>query len=196
MTRRNPRSLASWTIVGKHTAKRMALIPICCSACNSRTPAATATRSRSLRRTTRFSDLTRTIADKATGAKVTPDYPLISDDELKRLVDDCVRVAKLAVEVGFDFLDVKQCHRYLANELLGAEPPRAYGGSFENRTRFAPRGVSSSPRAVRAGIVMPRRMNVYDGIPFHKAANADGARTRTRFRWRTVGACRRTTRLR
>ena len=35
-----------------------------------------------------------------------------------------VRAAKLAVEVGFDFVDVKQCHRYLLNELLGARKAR------------------------------------------------------------------------
>ncbi|HUR55903.1 MAG TPA: NADH:flavin oxidoreductase, partial [Gemmataceae bacterium] len=52
--------------------------------------------------------------------KVTPETPLITDDELKGLVDSYVSVAKLAVDVGFDFLDVKQCHRYLLNELLGA----------------------------------------------------------------------------
>ena len=42
------------------------------------------------------------------------------------------------MEVGFDFVDVKQCHRYLLNELLGARNrPGPYGGSFENRTRLA-----------------------------------------------------------
>src|SRR5207244_5227865 len=52
--------------------------------------------------------------------KVTAETPLVTDDELKRLVDDYVAAARLAAEVGFDFVDVKQCHRYLLNELLGA----------------------------------------------------------------------------
>src|SRR5207248_9645478 len=45
--------------------------------------------------------------------KATADTPLVSDDGLKRLVDHYVAAARLAVEVGFDFLDVKQSHRYL-----------------------------------------------------------------------------------
>lgn len=118
----------------------------------------------------------RTVVDKSTGAKVTPDYPLIGDDELKRLVDGYVAAAKLAVEVGFDFIDMKQCHRYLANELLGARNrPGQYGGSYENRTRFMREAIQAVRAAVPSNIVIATRMNVYDGIPFHKAANNDGA---------------------
>ncbi|VTR91045.1 nadh:flavin oxidoreductase : NADH:flavin oxidoreductase OS=Planctomyces maris DSM 8797 GN=PM8797T_20134 PE=4 SV=1: Oxidored_FMN [Gemmata massiliana] len=117
----------------------------------------------------------RTTANRATGARVTADYPLITDDELKRLVDDYVRAAKLAVEVDFDFIDVKQCHRYLLNELLGARNrPGLYGGSYENRTRFAREVFQAVRAAVPAHIVLATRMNVYDGIPFHKSANDDG----------------------
>lgn len=116
----------------------------------------------------------RTVADKATGATVTPDYPLISDDELKRLVDDYVRAAKLAVEVGFDFIDVKQCHRYLLNELLGARNrPGPYGGSYENRTRFAREAIQAVRAAVPAHVVVATRMNVYDGIPFGNSGVPD-----------------------
>src|SRR6478672_1970285 len=79
--------------------------------------------------------------------KVTADTPLISDDELKRLPEQYAATAKLAAEVGFDFVDVKQCHRYLLNELLGARNrPGPYGGSYENRTRLA-REVFQAVRA-------------------------------------------------
>lgn len=109
----------------------------------------------------------RTIADKATGARVDDSYPLITDDELKRLVDDYVATAKLAVDVGFDFLDVKQCHRYLLNELLGARNrPGPYGGPFENRTRFAREVFQALRAAVPANIILATRMNLFDGIPF------------------------------
>ena len=91
----------------------------------------------------------RTVVDKATGATVTPDYPLITDDELKRLVDDYVAAAKLAVEVGFDFIDVKQCHRYLLNELLGrGTAPARTAAAYENRTRLA-RDIDSGACAPR-----------------------------------------------
>jgi 2,4-dienoyl-CoA reductase-like NADH-dependent reductase (Old Yellow Enzyme family) len=106
--------------------------------------------------------------------KVTADTPLISDDELKRLVDDYVAAARLAKEVGFDFVDVKQCHRYLLNELLGARNrPGPFGGSFENRTRLA-RDSFAAIRAAVPGLILAARLNVYDGIPFHKGPDNAG----------------------
>ena len=106
--------------------------------------------------------------------KVTADTPLIADDELKRLVDDYAATAKLAAAAGFDFLDVKQCHRYLLNELLGARNrPGPFGGSFENRTRLA-RDIFRAIRAAVPGhVLLATRLNVYDGIPYRKG-DTDG----------------------
>ncbi|MFO0805956.1 MAG: NADH:flavin oxidoreductase [Gemmataceae bacterium] len=99
--------------------------------------------------------------------KVTADTPLAADDELKRLVDDYVSTAKLAVRAGFDFLDVKQCHRYLLNELLGAtNRPGRYGGSLENRTRLAREIFQAVRAAVPSTVILATRMNVFDGIAF------------------------------
>jgi len=107
--------------------------------------------------------------------KVTADTPLLTDDDLKRIVDHYVAAAKLAVAVGFDFLDVKQCHRYLLSELLGARNrPGPYGGSFENRTRLAREIILAVKAAVPAHVVLATRMNGFDGVPFHKAASGDG----------------------
>src|SRR5947209_3470619 len=79
----------------------------------------------------------RTIADKSTGRPIGPDYPLLDDDYLKRLVDHFVAAAKLARRAGFQFVDLKQCHRYLLNELLGARTrPGPFGGDFANRARL------------------------------------------------------------
>jgi 2,4-dienoyl-CoA reductase-like NADH-dependent reductase (Old Yellow Enzyme family) len=92
--------------------------------------------------------------------------PIIADGDLERLEDVFVDAALLARDIGFDFVDIKQCHTYLLNELLGAHSrPGPYGGSFENRTRFV-RDVFGKVRA-RAGdsIVLATRMNVYDGVP-------------------------------
>jgi len=110
----------------------------------------------------------RTVIDKATKAVITDDYPLATDDELTGLIDDYVATAKLAVRAGFDFLDVKQCHRYLLNELLGAvNRPGKYGGSYENRTRLS-REIFQALRAALPGAILATRMNGYDAIPFHK----------------------------
>lgn len=116
----------------------------------------------------------RTKIDKTTGRVVDSTYPLISDDELSRLVDEYVTAAQLAIDVGFDFIDVKQCHRYLLNELLGAKNrPGKYGGSLENRTRLA-REIFQAIRAKIPNVVLATRMNAFDSIPFHSGPNGDG----------------------
>ncbi len=98
--------------------------------------------------------------------RVTTDTPIAADDELKRLVDAYVATARLAATAGFDFVDIKQCHRYLLNELLGARNrPGQYGGSFENRTRLA-REIFQAIRAAVPGMMLATRINLYDGIAF------------------------------
>jgi NADPH2 dehydrogenase len=117
----------------------------------------------------------RTVVDKATGATVMADYPVESDDDLRQLVDAYVTAAKLAQWVGFDFVDIKQCHRYLLNELLGARNRSGpFGGGFENRTRLA-REIIQAVRAAVPDIVIGARLNVYDGIPFHKGSDDAGS---------------------
>ena len=107
--------------------------------------------------------------DPLLASRLKGDAPTISDDELKRLVDVYTTAAKLAVVVGFDFVDVKQCHRYLLNELLGARNrPGPYGGSYENRTRLAREIIQSVRAALPAHILIATRLNLYDGVPYHK----------------------------
>src|SRR4051812_15850696 len=79
------------------------------------------------------------ILDRKFGIVPDDDSVVISDDYLQRLVANYVRAAKLARRAGFHFVDVKHCHGYLGHELLGAQARKnsKYGGSFENRTRFA-----------------------------------------------------------
>jgi NADPH2 dehydrogenase len=112
----------------------------------------------------------RTVVDKTTGRTAGPDEPLLDDDSLRRLVDHYVAAARLARRCGFQFVDVKQCHRYLLSELLAAkERPGPYGGSLENRTRLA-RDIITALRAEVPGLVVATRLNVYDGIPYRKRA--------------------------
>lgn len=95
-----------------------------------------------------------------------PDYPVITDGEIRRLVDDFVEAARLAAACGFDFVDVKHCHGYLAHELLGAKTrPGAYGGSLENRTRFL-REVVSGIRAEVPELGIGVRLSAFDMVPF------------------------------
>lgn len=117
----------------------------------------------------------RTVADKATGATVIRSYPLLEDDYLHRLIDHYVAAAKIAQRVGFQFIDLKQCHRYLLNELLAARTrPGPFGGPFENRTRLA-RTIIERIRGEVPGLVIATRLNVFDGIPYHTSGDSEGA---------------------
>jgi 2,4-dienoyl-CoA reductase-like NADH-dependent reductase (Old Yellow Enzyme family) len=104
---------------------------------------------------------------------IDPDYPLLDDDYLKRLVDHYLTAAKLVRRCGFDFVDVKQCHRYLLNEVLAAKTrPGPYGGSFENRTRLA-RDIMTAIRTEVPDLIVASRLSVFDGIPYRKRVGDD-----------------------
>jgi 2,4-dienoyl-CoA reductase-like NADH-dependent reductase (Old Yellow Enzyme family) len=115
-----------------------------------------------------------TVVDRTTGRTGDGSYPLLDDDYLRRLPDHYVAAARLAFRVGFQFVDVKQCHRYLLSELLAAKTrPGPYGGSLENRTRLA-RDIITRIRQEVPGLVIASRLNVFDAIPFRKAPRGDG----------------------
>src|SRR5262249_22532253 len=96
---------------------------------------------------------------------VGPDYLLLDDDYLARLPESYVAAAKLARNIGFQFVDIKQCHRYLLSELLAARTrPGRYGGSLANRTRLA-REIITRIRSEVPDLMIATRLNVYDGVP-------------------------------
>lgn len=107
--------------------------------------------------------------DKSTGRFVDASFPLLSDDDLKRIEDQYLVAAKLAARIGCDFIDIKQCHRYLLSELLAAKNrPGDYGGSLENRTRLV-RNVVTRIRTEVPSLLIASRFNAYDGIPYRGA---------------------------
>jgi 2,4-dienoyl-CoA reductase-like NADH-dependent reductase (Old Yellow Enzyme family) len=116
----------------------------------------------------------RTVVDRGSGRTVGPNDPLIADDELDRLQDRYVWAASRAFQLGFDFVDIKQCHRYLLSELLSARNrPGKYGGSFGNRTRFI-RELVARIREANPGGLIATRLNVYDGLPYRKGPDDRG----------------------
>ena len=94
------------------------------------------------------------------------DYPVISDDEVRQIIDLFVVAAGIAERCGADFVDVKHCHGYLGHEFLSAVTrPGPYGGSFENRTRFL-REVVAGIRASTSGIRIGVRLSAFDFAPY------------------------------
>lgn len=95
------------------------------------------------------------------------DYPLLEDWEIGEIIDDFVTTARLAQNIGFDFVDIKHCHGYLGHEFLSAYTRTGeYGGSFENRTSFLReivRGIRQDCPELMLGV----RLSAFDFPPFY-----------------------------
>lgn len=97
------------------------------------------------------------------------DYPVVTDDELERLEDDYVAAAGLAMEAGFNAIDLKAVHGYLIEELLGAKQREGrYGGSLENRARFMKNVLGKLRAKFGRQLLLTMRMNAFDGVPYQK----------------------------
>ena len=98
--------------------------------------------------------------------KVTDDSQVWADDEIEELIRCYIRAARLAADLGVDFVDIKHCHGYLLHEFLSAHTrPGRYGGSFENRTRIL-REIIDGIRADGNGIDIIVRLSAFDFVPF------------------------------
>ncbi|MFO1514996.1 MAG: NADH:flavin oxidoreductase [Verrucomicrobiota bacterium] len=97
---------------------------------------------------------------------VTSDAQMFTDAEIEELIQCYVRAAKIAWDVGADFVDIKHCHGYLLHEFLGAHTrPGKFGGSFENRTRIL-RDIVAGIRASGNNIEIGVRLSAFDFVPF------------------------------
>ena len=97
-----------------------------------------------------------------------PEDRIVTDEDLMRFEAAYEKTTKLCQQAGFDGMDIKCCHRYLACELLSAyEREGNYGGSFENRTRFLKNCYRVASGAVtRKDFFLTSRINIYDGYPW------------------------------
>ncbi|MDF2876943.1 MAG: 2,4-dienoyl-CoA reductase [Clostridia bacterium] len=64
---------------------------------------------------------------------------VLSEEEVDKIMDDFVLGAKIAHAAGADGIDMKLCHGYFGSQILRPYNDRKwkYGGSWENRSRFA-----------------------------------------------------------
>ncbi len=97
---------------------------------------------------------------------VTSDAQMFTDGEIEELIQCYIRAAKIAWDIGADFVDIKHCHGYLLHEFLGAHTrPGKFGGSFENRTRIL-RDIIAGIRASGNPIELGVRLSAFDFVPF------------------------------
>ncbi|MBQ4131572.1 MAG: flavin oxidoreductase/NADH oxidase [Clostridia bacterium] len=93
------------------------------------------------------------------------DANIVTDAYLDTLPEKYVTSALLAVEAGFDGVDVKSCHGYLFQELLSAFNRNGrYGGSFENRARLYLESVLAVKNAIPSDILLTTRLSVSDMV--------------------------------
>ena len=94
-------------------------------------------------------------------------FTVATDDYLSSIPAMYSKAAKLALQAGFDGMDVKCCHGYLFNELLSAYNREGnYGGSLENRTRLYFDCIDAVKEAVGDKAFVTTRLNACDCFPY------------------------------
>ena len=91
----------------------------------------------------------------------------LSTNEIEGIKDKFIQGALLAEEAGFDGIDFKMCHGYLAGEMLRPSNVRddKWGGSLENRTRFLKEimeGIKSGLRSKE--FILGSRFSMFEGV--------------------------------
>jgi 2,4-dienoyl-CoA reductase-like NADH-dependent reductase (Old Yellow Enzyme family) len=94
------------------------------------------------------------------------DYPLLNDGEIEGILEQFHTAAKIAEELGFDFVDIKHCHGYLGHEFLSAHTREGkFGGTLDNRTRFL-REIAHSIRIMAPKLKVGVRLSAFDIVPY------------------------------
>jgi 2,4-dienoyl-CoA reductase-like NADH-dependent reductase (Old Yellow Enzyme family) len=106
------------------------------------------------------------LLDEKFGIDPRDDSVIWTDNQIEQLIDRYVAAARLAHEVGFQFVDVKCCHGYLLHEFLSARVrPGRFGGDFQGRTRL-PRVIIERIRHDIPDLMIVVRLSVFDTVPF------------------------------
>ena len=94
-------------------------------------------------------------------------YVIATDDYCKTIPEKYAKASKLALQAGFDGIDIKCCHGYLFNEFLSAKDRDGiYGGSLENRTRLYFECIDAVKESVGDSMIVTTRLNACDCFPY------------------------------
>jgi 2,4-dienoyl-CoA reductase-like NADH-dependent reductase (Old Yellow Enzyme family) len=88
-------------------------------------------------------------------------------EDLRLTTDDFLRSAQLAIESGFDAIELHMGHGYLLSQFLSPHTNRRkdeYGGSLDNRMRFPLEVVDSVRKAIGEDIPILCKINLSDGF--------------------------------
>jgi 2,4-dienoyl-CoA reductase-like NADH-dependent reductase (Old Yellow Enzyme family) len=88
--------------------------------------------------------------------------------QIDEVVDQFAAAARVAEAAGFDALEIHLGHNYLLSSFLSPNLNKRtddYGGSVENRTRFARRVAEAVRAAVPDTMAVYAKFNMADGVP-------------------------------
>ncbi len=92
----------------------------------------------------------------------------LTPDDIARVTGDFARGAKVAVDGGFDALEIHLGHNYLLSAFLSPKLNRRtdqWGGSLENRARFPRQVVRTVRDAIGGRVALTAKINMADGVP-------------------------------
>lgn len=93
---------------------------------------------------------------------------LLTEEDVDRIMDEYTLSAQIAHEVGADGVDLKLCHGYFGSQIIRPYNSRdwKYGGSWENRSRFAFDLYERISRAVNdKNFLIGSKISMWEGFP-------------------------------
>ena len=93
---------------------------------------------------------------------------LLSEDDVEKIIESFVLAAQIAHDAGADGIDLKLCHGYLGSQVLRPYNDRKwkYGGSWENRSRFAYELCERIVKAVNdKNFLIGSKISAWEGFP-------------------------------
>jgi 2,4-dienoyl-CoA reductase-like NADH-dependent reductase (Old Yellow Enzyme family) len=92
----------------------------------------------------------------------------VSERDMARITDDYRRGVEIAVESGFDCIEIHLGHNYLLSAFLSPKLNRRtdqWGGSLANRARFPREVVNAVKDVVGDRLAVTAKLNMADGVP-------------------------------
>lgn len=90
------------------------------------------------------------------------------EPDIRRVIRDHARGARLMVDAGFDSIEIHLAHNYLISSFLSPRFNKrddAWGGSLEARARFARETVRAVREEVGAEVAVTAKISLDDGVP-------------------------------
>lgn len=114
----------------------------------------------------RYAYSQRLVAPSAVQAPINPFPPHeLTDEEVEKQIADYVNCAALAQQAGYDGVEIMGSEGYLINQFIAARTNKRsdeWGGSFDNRTRFATEIVRQVREKVGAEFIIIFRLSMLD----------------------------------